>query len=207
MLDLNAFAKEVHAVSVAHGWWEKDDPDNNPDTKVALIHAEWSEALEEYRAGRPMVWYGCKARVDGKVVCCEPSRCRTGMTSDPLNCEGCVHRDSKPEGIAVELIDGVLRIMDMCEGIGAKVDWQILRQHCERRMTWLRDDMRFGTLIGAAHTLTTETVVTEDAVCVVEAAALVLAWIAKQGTDPWELLRIKHEYNKMRPYKHGGKKC
>ena len=67
--------------------------------------------------------------------------------------------------------------------------------------------MSFGGLISAAHTLTTMSVVEEDAVHAAAAAVLVLAWVAKQGIDPWELLRIKHEYNKTRPYKHGGKKC
>ena len=130
-----------------------------------------------------MVWCRAKALVEGELVC------------------------SKPEGIAVELIDGVLRIMDLCEGVGEVLNWQNARQECERRATQLRDDVSFGALISAAHALTTMSVVEEDAADCYAAAVLVLAWVAKQGTDPWELLRIKHEYNKTRPYKHGNKRC
>lgn len=42
-MDLNEFAKEVHANAVAHGWWETE---RDPAEIIALIHSEWSEALE-----------------------------------------------------------------------------------------------------------------------------------------------------------------
>lgn len=45
------FAKEVHQNAVDHGWYEAE---RSVAEIFALIHSEWSEALEEYRAGRPM---------------------------------------------------------------------------------------------------------------------------------------------------------
>lgn len=106
---LNELAKEIHQNAVEHGWW--DEPRTFGEI-VALCHSELSEALEEHRAGRAMVWY----KFDGA--------------------------EDKPEGIAVEMADCIIRILD---------------------------------------------------------------WAGKQGLDMDAIIREKMEYNKKRPYRHGGK--
>lgn len=103
-MNMNEWANEIHANAVAHGWWESER--ELPEI-LMLIVSELSEALEEYRAGRPMLWYG---------------------------------NNGKPEGIAIEVIDALIRILD---------------------------------------------------------------WCGKEALDVDELVRVKHEYNKTRPYKHG----
>lgn len=35
----------------------------------------------------------------------------------------------------------------------------------------------------------------------------ILDWCGKEGVDIDAIIRMKHEYNKTRPYKHGGKIC
>ena len=52
-MNINELAKEVHENAVNHGWWEK--PPSLPEA-LCLIHAELSEALEEYRNGSPLVY-------------------------------------------------------------------------------------------------------------------------------------------------------
>lgn len=47
MFDLNEFAKEVHENAVNHGFWE----DSTDERQIALIHSEWSEALQADRSG------------------------------------------------------------------------------------------------------------------------------------------------------------
>lgn len=127
-MNLTEFAKEVHGNAVDHGWW--DDPRAFGEV-VALCHSELSEALEEYRSGKPMAYCNNKH--------CE---CAGDM-------EACVHvcgfraGTGKPEGIAVEMADCIIRILD---------------------------------------------------------------WCGKEGVDIDAIVKLKHEYNKKRPYRHGGKK-
>jgi NTP pyrophosphatase (non-canonical NTP hydrolase) len=97
----------IHENAVKHGWWEH----SNIPEKLALIHSEVSEALEEYRDGR--------------------------MLTD-------LEKDGKPFGFPSELADVVIRVMDLSGKLGINLESEIQR---------------------------------------------------------------KHEYNKMRPYRHGGKAC
>ena len=100
-------SERVHDNAVTHGWWEEE---HSLDEICALIHTELSEALEEYRAGRPNVWYAC----DISDAHCEPKHYHY-----TVHC--CAGRDTvwyardsaKPEGIAVELADAVIRILDL----------------------------------------------------------------------------------------------
>lgn len=124
---LNELAREIHNNAVAHGWW---DEERSFGDIVALCHSELSEALEEYRSGRPLA-YVFQDRGDD--------------SSDPVemvtNPDIWQHK-RKPEGIAVEMIDCIIRILD---------------------------------------------------------------WCGKEGVDVDKLLTAKHEYNRTRPYRHGGK--
>lgn len=140
MIGINELAKEIHENAVEHGWWECERA--FPEI-VALIHSEVSEALEEYRNGRPMIYYPCNA---GGVCCEEDGSAHCG--SRPYNPEEpdapCSAKSKKPEGIAIELADVIIRILDYCGYAGIDIEAEI---------------------------------------------------------------RQKHEYNKSRPYRHGGKKC
>lgn len=134
-MTLNELSKEIHKNAVEHGWW---DDERSFGEIIALCHSELSEALEEFRNDMPMLYYNC-IETEYKHKC-DPK--------DEYDCsnygiEDCPYKDKKPEGIAVELADCIIRILDFC---------------------------------------------------------------GKENIDIDEVIRIKHEYNKTRDYKHGSKR-
>lgn len=211
MLKLNELAKELHANSISHGWWEGD---RSEDEIIALIHSEWSEALEEYRAGRLMVWY--EHGSEGCALCEDkPERYCYCVGDEKGSCQGSL----KPEGIAVELIDGCIRILDLF----GKYEYQSISAtfiELERRSRDTFKNLHKGTpaptVIAMLHQMTSSAHqlaqmrggFTQTAFAPLEAAiGMACAWIRMQGCDPEAILREKHSYNRTRPYKHGGKKC
>lgn len=210
MLNLNDFAKEVHRVAVEHGWYDGQET-RSTDEIIALIHSEWSEALEEYRAGRPMLWHEC-------MNCHEP--CMEDGCGDWYDGECALGElAKKPEGIMIELIDGCIRILDF---IGYK-RWTIPEifdtidklMECAKLLhdEWLyvqSKDMILPALVRWLHWYTAEYEMTKDTydpTTLLAAVGIAFLWIKTHGGEPEDLLRMKHEYNKARPYKHGGKRC
>ena len=118
-MSLNELAKEIHRNAVEHGWWEED---RGFAEVVALCHAELSEALEEYRDNHPMVWYRCPEQPNQGPHSCDLC---------PYELEECDVRGDqmKPEGIAVEMIDCMIRILDWCGNAGIDVDKVLHNKH------------------------------------------------------------------------------
>lgn len=205
-MSLAAVAREIHENAVAHGWWEGE---REIDEIYALIHSEWSEALEEARAGRPDVWHLCTAE-DRIGMCHAGADCIVHMDV------ACVHREPKPEGTCVELIDGVIRILDYLGYAGGAEeyadgtpDWYFAMFGPEgEEWTHKVQALSAGALVKRLHS---ETAKAGDRASgdemyadnLLEAATIAWQWIKGRGLDPMELLIEKHEYNKTRPYKHG----
>lgn len=109
-LGLNELAEEIHRNAVEHGWWE--EPITFGEI-VALCHSELSEALEEYRDGKPLI-YGTCGHCEHDEICGE----------ERSEGEGC-----KPEGAAAEMIDCMIRILDWCGREKIDVDELLRRKH------------------------------------------------------------------------------
>lgn len=120
-ISINDFAADVYRNAVVHGWYEEDTVHSFGDT-IALCHSELSEALEEYRNDKPLVYFY--------------------DDDEEIEIDMNLYDGQKLEGIATEMIDCILRILDWCSYNDVNIEW---------------------------------------------------------------LLAKKHEYNKTRPYKHGGK--
>ncbi|EQB20033.1 hypothetical protein UNSWDHB_2619 [Dehalobacter sp. UNSWDHB] len=162
----NELAKAIHQNAVDHGWWEEER--SFPEV-VALIHSELSEALEEFRSGKPFFYY----------------------------------EDKKPEGVAVELADCIIRILDYCGRRKIDIDAALDLRRAGN------DTYTLPELIAECHYLMAQAYkdVEPRSLYFAECISLVRFWCAENGADIDEAIVLKHEYNKTRPYKHGGKKC
>lgn len=177
MLNLNEFKNEVHQNAVDHGWWEED---RSLGEVLALIHSEFSEALEEYRAGCPAVWH-----------------------TD----------DGKPEGIAVELADAFIRIFDYLGELDIRInitsDLNLLAKDHQAIQSGL--DFSFPEFISILHYEVATVAKGEKfkmlGTALMGVAILIFYEITQLGVDAEAVLLEKHEYNKSRPYRHGGKRC
>lgn len=209
MLNLNEFFNEVHANADAHGWWEDE---RSVGEILSLIHSELSEALEEYRAGRPNVWYACEEALDSHEHPCQPQD-ETECLNFGKEAE-CKYRGHKPEGIAVELADAVIRIFDFIGAIGGHLEntstiTELMADMREER----KEDcaQKFPDFLCLLHYIVSEAYGADNAEkagqILMTAAAMIIYWIFKQGIDVEKLILEKHAYNKNRPYKHGGKVC
>lgn len=193
MMKLNKFAQEVHENAVKHGWW--DEPRTFGEI-VALCHSELSEALEEYRSGKPMAYF-----VE-----------RNGFTVTEMR----ERRGEKAEGIAVEMADCIIRVLDYFGKEELDVD-ALMQEAMKAVMCDVPGRIYAATLgdcISRWHLLLslayscwckasgTHASALRMARCVCE----ILAWgKVTDGVDFEMILDIKHEYNKTRPYRHGGK--
>ncbi len=97
-MTINEFARAAHNNAVAHGWWEEE---KKGAEVIALCHAELSEALEEMRDGKPLIYVNHEGNVE----------------TNPI-----YFTKEKPEGVAVEMCDCIIRILDYLAYKGVDVE-------------------------------------------------------------------------------------
>lgn len=203
------FAAMVHENAVKHGWYDKGGKKLSMEDFLALIHSEWSETLEEAREGRPQVY---ALVMDGE------DNATPRFTED---WQEIIDKQLKPEGCAVELADGCLRILDLF-GYGhvkiEPINWarepemeDLTEIYSMNELSEMPGEDEVPKLVTWLHAATSEVMLDGknedyDLSFLLVAMSMALIWIQQRGIDPIKLLLLKHEYNKSRPYKHGNKK-
>ena len=211
---INELAKAVHENAVAHGWW--DDEREAPEI-IALIHSEWSEALEEARADMPLAYITLKHNELSPVMTEIIPRGDDGTyTSEIGLSDGKRITDGKPEGVAVELIDGCIRILDLfgelnINALDDKTDKPFELEGLYEEDIACEANYPLSHTVAYLHGFTSDALKSDSATGPINpgpltsAMALALSWVKKQELDPLAILLEKHEFNKSRPYKHGKK--
>ena len=122
-MTLNELAQQIHDTAASHGFWEAD---RNFGEMIALAHSELSEALEEHRGGQPAEYF----QINGVRV--YPVRDGSGAdwTSNPhgITEASWTGIRAKPEGVAVELADCVIRCLDTLHSLGVDIDAVVARK-------------------------------------------------------------------------------
>jgi NTP pyrophosphatase (non-canonical NTP hydrolase) len=85
--------RDCYKIAKDHGWWDDSSAPINFPEKLALIHSEVSEALEEYR-----------------------------NPEHPIGELYFVGDNKKPEGVPAELADVLIRIFDLCGHYGIDLE-------------------------------------------------------------------------------------
>lgn len=117
---ISDYCKRVHDYAVAKGWW--DGGERSFGDQVTNFHGELSEAWEEYRVHGLDPAKFLYDNPDGELALLDPE------TGELL---------PKPEGIAAEFADTLIRIFDTCaaydipleEAIEKKMRYNDLRSH------------------------------------------------------------------------------
>lgn len=132
-MSLLELQQEIHRVNIANGWFDPEKPQRLFPEEVALIHSEISEAFEAYRD------WGLE-----------------DMTEEPTE-EGGL---PKPQGVASELADVVVRLLDACTrsqisgaDIEAMHEDALSEEHAEQIEEGIAGikSMPFGSVISLLH--------------------------------------------------------
>jgi hypothetical protein len=184
LLDLQT---AVRNVNVANGW--HDDERTHGEDRT-LIHSEISEALEAYRD------HG----YDDVTI--HPGLCRgCGLDeANPGHQGDHDYRPPKPEGVASELADVLIRLLDTVDRWQVTPYWLLDGYALDDVLPYRVPSARFGDWLDVMHTATAK----DDhqlLLRTVAGAALLLVDVDLEQ----EVVR-KVAYNATRGHKHGGKR-
>ena len=116
-------SRAIYLNNVTKGWWE--DTNRNIGELLALVHSEVSEALEAYRDGDKLdeITYEYPSGITSD----QPTMLESEVILGDCDPEEVVL--GKPVGVASELADVIIRILDMAEGLNIPVTQALIEKH------------------------------------------------------------------------------
>jgi hypothetical protein len=209
MIDFVKLARESHDTAIEKGWWLKTvdgTPPKMSDEICALLHSEISEAVEELRNSKPPIYFILST---GEVL---------QDNEDIIDGVSDNGKSLKPEGVAVELADLLIRLGDSAQY------WDVvdLVHNDLQSMQGLPPSFEKKTPVGCMADLHEQVsklynrlVLREitkksfrDTMVAIEVTFIVQLALRICRTYGWDLnraIKLKAAYNKTRPFRHGGK--
>lgn len=204
--DYTDLAIDIHKNAVAHGWWEGD---REVGEVFALFLSEASEALEEFRNQKPPIYFFRSAGGIGR------------FQFDKMETDLSKWNGEKLEGMAVELADVVIRLFDASQAYNWELEkfkaYTVAEMSQNGQKRWKARTKTFGKFVLLIQQMITAAydedyddandipTIEIDTELLQYVISYIFTYCNEQGWDIDMAIRLKHEYNKTRPYKHGGK--
>ncbi len=201
--DYNVFARECHEISASKGWIALKRTDAQ---LTNLMISELSEALEEFRAKRPLTetYYVGKKKDGTKVEFRNGEQC-------PCGPDDLVDTNLKPEGIGIELADAIIRI---AQYFGTnEMDLNAAREAVAIvPQTDFNEAIADATLYCAKARMHSPEYASHEAVGrgklgleLAKAFRSIETFCFSVGIDLWAAVAEKNAFNRLRPHLHGNK--
>lgn len=181
MIDWNAIIVEAHGTAILKGWWDKPV---TQASQLCNLHCELSEAFQEYRNGHEINEIYCKA-----------AGCQNALTCKE-RCE-----DYHPMGVPVELADFCLRVCDWMGRYNLKYQEIYNAERMAGCVKWM---VELDEFICFMHSYLFDGYFCTGTLS--EVIGFVDEFCKNNNIPLEEALRQKMEYNRKRPYRHGGKR-
>lgn len=181
-LDWEQVAREAKEIADAHGW---NDPPEDDATHAVNVLCELFETWQLYRAGH---------EVD------EPIRCEgAGCQMREVCKKPC--EQYKPYGIAVELADAVLRVLSRTGELRGPMTMFRAMTAADKRGTHSGMDGLEDLILCSMDMIDVW-----PEYGVEDTAKGIIMWCWEHGIPIEDAIRQKMEYNRTRPWRHGGKR-
>lgn len=179
MMDWEEVAREAKEIADAHGW---NDPPEDEYTHEVNVMCELFEAWQLYRAGHEVE----------EPITCEGAGCQMReVCKQP--CE-----QYKPYGIAVELADAVLRVLSRTGRVPGVMKFYF--KYNKKTVSAAAGGF-VGLIRRCVHWVASIPGASEYV------AAEVALWCQEHNVPLEAAIRQKMEYNRKRPWRHGGKRA